>query len=162
MPSTTPDLRTVTGGCSSFRAGGGERSVPVAATPASVNVDGARAGRRCGGTSAVLARSDFGHASSNDAGGASLGSGAGSGAAGGAGRRSGADGSAVRASARSRSFRDDEENKRLRRGLTAGAASTGSEPREAASSCQGGADGAPGSPLPAFFGAGWSRLNKKP
>src|ERR1700694_1977018 len=126
MPSTTPDLRTVTGGCSSFRAGGGERSVPVAAAPASVNVDGARAGRRCGGTSAVLARSDFGHASSNDAGGASLGSGAGSGAAGGAGRRSGADGSAVRASARSRSFRDDEENKRLRRGLTAGADSTGS------------------------------------
>ena len=27
---------------------------------------------------------------------------------------------------------------------------------------QGGADDAPDSPLPAFFGAGWSRLNKKP
>src|ERR1700694_5237611 len=39
MPSTTPDLRTVTGGCSSFRAGGGERSGPGAAAPASGDGD---------------------------------------------------------------------------------------------------------------------------
>ena len=45
------------------------------------------------------------------------------GAAGNIGGISSADGSIARAWARSRSFRDDEENTRLRRGLTAAAAS---------------------------------------
>jgi len=97
----------------------------------------------------ALARSDFGQASSNDAGGASVASGGG--AAGDGGRssgasRSGANGSPVRAWARSRSFRELDENKRLRFGL-AGAASVDSGPggastrtRSRDSSCQGGGD----------------------
>src|ERR1700738_629077 len=80
MPSTTPDLRTVTGGRSSVRAAGGERSASLA-PEASAKVDGARPGRRGGSASAALARSDFGQASSNVAGGASLDSGGGGAAA---------------------------------------------------------------------------------
>src|ERR1700675_2576952 len=125
MPSTTPDFRTVTCGCSSFR--------PV--SPFSLKVEGAVGGvrglRRCGGTSPGFGRSDFGQAASNEAGGFSFASGGGGGAAGGFGRSSGdrisgGNGSLVRVWARSRSFRDDEENSRLRFGLTAGAASAGS------------------------------------
>ena len=84
-------------------------------------------------------------------------------------RRSAADGSVVRAWARSRSLRDEEENSRLRRGLRVGAASTGSDAdgtsprtrsRELASSCHGGGDAAcaagSGSTLPAFSAAGCS------
>src|SRR6202022_1453140 len=124
MPSTTPALRTVTGGGSSFGAAGGCRSDPLAAGPASTNVDGARPLRRSGGASGALERSDFGQASSNDAGGGSPDSAAKGIAAGGGGKS--AVESAVRAWARSRSFRDEEENMRLRRGLAAGAASAGS------------------------------------
>src|SRR6201999_3855420 len=113
----------------------------------------------------------FGQASSKVGGGTSPGSEAGGAAATG-GRRSGADGSVVRASARSRSLRDDEENSRLRRGLTTGAASTGSGAagtstrpgsRGAACSCHGGGDaGCPAdSTTPAFSAAGWPRLSEK-
>src|SRR6202043_3755800 len=116
-----------------------------------VNVDGARPLRRGGGRSAPRARSDLGQASSNVAGGTSLDS-TGGGAAG-AGRNPVADGSAARVCARSRSFRDDEENSRLRRGLTAGAVSadcgTGGaslrvRSRAAASSSHGAGGGADG------------------
>src|SRR5947199_520848 len=104
------------------------------------------------------ARPVFGQASSKDGGGSSA-------SAGRLGRRSGdsrsgGNGSLVRACARSRSFRDDEENNRLRFGLTAGAASTGGaasaglSPRGRASSCHGAGDdglaGAPGSAPPAL------------
>src|ERR1700737_435836 len=125
MPSTTPDLSTVTGGCSSRGAGGWSEA---AAPSASLKVEGARALRRGGNAaSAGFARSNFGQASSNVAGGASAGSAGGG--AGGGGRSSGDNisgvkGSAVRAWARSRSFRDVEENSRLRR-FGAGAASAG-------------------------------------
>jgi hypothetical protein len=84
-------------------------------------------------------------------------------------RRSSADGSVVRASARSRSFRDDEENNRLRRGLTASAASAGGgswRARDAASSCHGAGDSAGGaaadSVSPGLTAPGWSRPNGKP
>src|SRR3984893_7088027 len=117
MPSTTPDLSTVTAGGSSLPAAGGSRAGAAAPALASVNVDGPRPPRR-GGESTARARSDLGQASSKLAGGTSPDSAAGGGAAG-----TGADGSPVRASARSRSFRDDEENNRLRRGLRAGAGS---------------------------------------
>src|SRR5260221_8418983 len=155
MPSTTPDLSTVTAGCSAFRA----------AAPLDSKVEGVRGTRRCGGTSPGFGRSAFGQASSNDAGGGSAGSGGG--AAGGLGRRSadkrsGGNGSEVRACARSRSLRDVEENSRLRFGLAAASASAGTslrgEAREAASSCQGGGDGrdaaAAGSAPLAFSAAG--------
>src|ERR1700684_2909095 len=107
--------------------------------------------RRCKGTSAVRERANCVQPSSN-AGGGSLDL-SGGGAAGGGMRGSAADGSIVRVSARSRSFRDDEENNRLRRGLTAGAASAvggtagGSlrpRSRAAASSCQGAGETADG------------------
>ena len=100
----------------------------------------------------------------------SLGSSAG-GAAGGLGRssgvnKSGVKASLVRVSARSRSFREVEENNRLRR-LGAAPPGAGGAPggpslrvREAASSCQGGgaeAAGVAGSP-PGLSIAGWSRV----
>src|SRR5712672_1329516 len=159
MPSTTPDLRTVTGGGSSLRAAGGWLSGATVSALASVNVDGVRPLRRgSGGASGDLERSDFGQASSNVTGGASPGSGGG----GAAGGRSSTEGSGVRAWARSRSFRDDEENSRLRRGLTAGAASTGSGadgPRSrAAASCQGAEDGAGNSAWSTSSTDGRSRL----
>src|SRR2546423_10848867 len=102
------------------------------------------------------ARPVFGQASSKDGGGTS------SASAGGLGRRSGdsrsvGNGSLVRACARSRSLRDDEENNRLRFGLTAstgGGAASG----ERTSSCH----GAPGSALAALSTCGWSRGNRKP
>ena len=140
MPSTTPDFSTVTAGVSSVRAG---------APLVSLIVEGVRGGggARRGATSPSRGRSVFGQASSNDAGGGSAGSGGGT--AGGLGRksadsRSGGNGSLVRACARSRSFRDVEENSRLRFGFTAGAASAGAasggDAREAPSSCHGGGD----------------------
>src|SRR5439155_2636608 len=107
------DLRTVTGGGSSFAAGAW-RSAPAASAVASVRVDGARPLRR-GSASAVLERSDFGQASSNVARGPSVVSDP-DGTTGG-GRASGADGSVVRAWARSRSLCEDDENSRLRRCL---------------------------------------------
>src|SRR3981081_4657051 len=101
MPSTTPDLRTVTGGGSSLRGAGGWRTGVAVPGLASVNVDGVRPLRRggSGGASGVLERSDFGQASSNVTGGASPDS-SGGGAAGVAGGRSSTDGSGVRAWAR--------------------------------------------------------------
>jgi len=79
----------------------------------------------------------------------------------------------VRASARSRSFRDDDENSRLRRALTADAASAPSgasappscpRSRGAASPCQGGGDGAAAgaaaSASPASSDPGRPRLNR--
>ena len=80
-------------------------------------VDGARPLRRCDGArrSARVPVSARRRRRSPAA--ASVGSAAGLGVP---ARQSAADGSAVRASARSRSLRDDEENSRLRRGLTAG------------------------------------------
>ena len=124
---------------------------------------------------AGLAPLRFGQASSKDAGGASTGSGGG-GAAGGLGRRSGdsrsgGNGSLVRACARSRSFRDDEENNRLRRGLagcwpaSGTAALPAARSRAAASFMPGGARrlrGADGSALPASSAGGWSRSNRQP
>jgi hypothetical protein len=165
MPSTTPDLSMVTGGCSSLcRAGAGDwRSAPASG---SVNVDGARPLRRGGcGVSPALDRSDFGQASSNLGGDASVDSGTGGAAAAG---RSATGGSAVRASARSRSFRDEEENSRLRLCLGAGAAGSGAagasnrpRSRDVASSCHGG--GILASAVPAGFSAGcWSRANGNP
>src|SRR5712671_2099114 len=147
MPSTTPDLRTVTGGGSSLRAAGGWLSGAAVSALASVKVDGVRPLRRgSGGASGDLERSDFGQASSNVTGGASPGSGGGGAASG----RSSTEGSGVRAWARSRSLRDDEENSRLRRGLTTGAASAGSggtsaraRSRVATSACHGGDAGSP-------------------
>ncbi len=66
----------------------------------------------------------------------------------------------------------DEENSRLRRGLTAGSAAAGAgrslrtRSRAAVSSCQGGGDGAgdgaAGSASSGCSGSGWSRLNRKP
>ena len=122
MPSTTPDFSTVTAGVSSVRAGGAVGRADSRGCPRR------RRGARRGATSPGRRRSVFGQASSNDAGGGSAGSGGGT--AGGLGRRSadsrsGGNGSLVRACARSRSFRDVEENSRLRFGLTAGAASAG-------------------------------------
>src|SRR5881296_1219154 len=107
MPSTTPDLSTVTCGAVS-------RLGAPAPALASAKVDGDRAVRRGGGASPGRPRSGFGQASSNVAGGGSTGSETG-GAADGGGRRSGesrsgANGSLVRAAARSRSFREVEEN----------------------------------------------------
>src|SRR4051794_18125634 len=126
MPSTTPDFSTVTGGGSSVRGTDGGRSAPEAPS-GSVNVVDALGLRRCGGNSPGLDRSVFGQASSKEGG--STGS-SGCGAAGGLGRRSGdsrsgGNGSLVRVCARSRSFRDDEENSRLRFGLAGAAASAG-------------------------------------
>ena len=68
MPSTTPDLSTVTGGWTSLRAAGGGWSGSVAD---SANVEGVRPLRLGSGASDVFERSGFGQASSNDAGGAS-------------------------------------------------------------------------------------------
>ena len=145
------------------------------ASLASLKAEGDRALRR-GTVSAGFARSNFGQASSNVAAGASAGS---AGGAGGWGRSSGDNisgvkGSAVRAWARSRSFRDVEENSRLRRfgagGASAGAgaasgAGSGSlrTPREAASSCHGGgaAAGPAGSAPAAWSAAGRSRVNRE-
>src|ERR1700722_6043777 len=164
MPSTTPDLSTVTCGASSLRAAGGWPSAPVAPA-ASVNVVGVRGLRRGGGrgASVALARSGFGQASSNVAGGGSGGTGGGGASAAGPTLRT--EGSIVRAEARSRSLREEEENNRLRRGLTAGSASACSgaatasaRPRDATSSYQGG-EGAAG---PALSAAGGSGLNIKP
>src|SRR5215470_13135629 len=109
MPSTTPDLSTVTCGLSSRAAG--------AASGA-----GLRPARR--------ARSGFGQAFSKFGGIGASGSTGGASTAGGLGRRSadnrsGASGSLARAAARSRSLRDVEVNSRLRRGFGAGAASAG-------------------------------------
>src|SRR5258708_7790660 len=148
--------------------------------PFALNVEGAVEGvlglRRGGAVWPGLGRSDLGQAASKLAGGASLASGGG-GAAGGLGRSSadrisGGNGSLVRVWARSRSFRDDEENNRLRFGLTAGSASAGSasggasprgRSRGAASSGHGGGpDGADGSTRPACSAVGSSRLNRKP
>src|ERR1700730_10375377 len=149
MPSTTPDLRTVTGGGSSVGVAGGCRSDRLAAEPASVNVDGVRPVRRGGGASDTLERSDFGQASSNDVGGSP--DSATKGAAEGGERRSAGE-SAVRPSARSRSLRDDEENMRLRRGLAAGAGSGGASWRSHARGppfpCHGSAEHGPALPAP--------------
>src|ERR1700731_5182032 len=101
--------------------------------------------RRCGGTSAPRARSDLGQASSNVAGGASAGSGTGGGTGGAGAAVGGAVGPAARAWARSRSFRDVEENNRLRRGFGPGSAASGAgvastRTREAVSSRHGGGE----------------------
>ena len=87
---------------------------------ASVSVGGMRLLRRGGGISPGFARSAFGQASSNDAGGGSAVSTGGT--VGGLGRRSddnrsGGSGSPDRAWARSRSFRDVDENSKLRFGF---------------------------------------------
>src|SRR5829696_739826 len=113
MPSTTPDFSTVTSGRSSGCAG-----PPLA----SASVGGMRLLRRCAAISAGLARSGFGQASSNDGGGGSAGSS--SGPIGDMERRScddrfGGSGSPERDWARSRSFRDVEENSKLRFGFEA-------------------------------------------
>src|SRR5437879_9278913 len=91
-------------------------------------------------------RSGFGQASSNDAGGGSASS---AGEADGLGRISadsisGGNGSLVRACARSRSFREVDENNKLRLALGAGGAAAagsssggGGRSREPASSCHG-------------------------
>ena len=115
MPSTTPDLSTVTCGAAS-------RGAPLA------SAGGVRP-RLGGGASPGRPRSGFGQASSNVAGGGSAISGAGGGDADGGGRRSGesrsgAKGSLVRDAARSRSFRELDENIRLRFGF-GGAGSAG-------------------------------------
>src|SRR5882672_2703226 len=172
MPSTTPDLRTVTWVGSSLRSAGGERSAPAAAGLGSAKVDGVLPARRGSATPALRERSGFGQASSNDAGGGSADSGTG-GVVAVSGWESAAEGSVVRASARSRSFRDDDENSRLRRALTAAAASApagASAPsscarsRGAASPCQGGGDGAAAgaaaSASPASSDPGRPRLNR--
>jgi len=120
MPSTTPDLSTVT-------CGGASRFAAPAVVSALAKVDGDRMLRRGGGcASPGRPRSGFGQASSNVAGGGSTGSETG-GASDGGGRRSGesrsgAKGSLVRVVARSRSLREVEENNRLRRGLAGAAA----------------------------------------
>src|SRR5258708_18328632 len=87
--------------------------------------------------SLVRPRSGLGQASSNDAGGGSAGS-TGGGASAGFGRISadsisGGNGSLVRDCARSRSFREVEENSKLRLGLSGGAASARSGPPRARS-----------------------------
>src|SRR5258708_33171974 len=165
MPSTTPDLSTVTSDASSAAAGG------VAPLAASLNVDGVRGLRRYGSDRADSAA---GQASSKVRGAASGGAGvAVVGAAELAASRSDAIESGVRAAARSRSLRDDDENNRLRRGLASGAASAagagGALPRwrvREASSCQGGAGdaaedvaegkgGAAGSAASVWSSAGW-------
>src|SRR3982074_3827145 len=115
MPSTTPDLSTVT-------CGGASRLAAPDGASASAKGDGDRPPRR-GGASPGRPRSGFGQASSNDGGGSETG-----GASDGWGRRSGdsrsgANGSLGRVAARSRSLREDEENNRLRRGLSGAAAS---------------------------------------
>src|SRR6202030_1672900 len=112
----------------SFRAAGAYRST-ARSTAALASADGAGAGarppRRCGGASGALGRSGFGQASSNVGGDTSPDSEAGT------GPRSASEGSLARPWLRSRSFRDDEENTRFRRGLTPGASSmgTGGGPR---------------------------------
>src|ERR1700754_2780854 len=121
MPSTTPDLSTVTCGADSRGAGGG--------TLPSATVGGVRL-RRGASASPGRARSGLGQASSKVAGGGPAGSDAGGGAADGGGRRSGesrsgARGSLLRPAARSRSLRELEENNRLRFGFGCGAASAG-------------------------------------
>src|SRR5882757_6270095 len=153
MPSTTPDLSTVT-------CGGASRLAAPDGASASAKVDGDRPPRR-GGASPGRPRSGFGQASSNDGGGSETG-----GASDGWGRRSGdsrsgANGSLVRVAARSRSLREDEENNRLRRGLSPGGASAGCG---ADGACAGppSCDAVPSGPAAAFSPGGWSRLNRKP
>src|SRR5690349_13393752 len=112
MPSTTPDLSTVTCGVSSRTGAEGGTSGGAALRPA----------RR--------ARSDRGQASSKVGGDGATGSTGGASTDGGLGRRSadrrsGPSGSLARAAARSRSLREVEVNSRLRRGFGAGAASAG-------------------------------------
>src|SRR3954468_18148394 len=120
MPSTTPDLSTVT-------CGGASRLAAPDGASAPAKLDGDRPPRR-GGASPGRPRSGFGQASSNDGGVGSAGpetGGASDGERTSGDSRSGATGSVVRVAERSRSLREDEENSRLRRGLTGGAASAG-------------------------------------
>src|SRR5260370_61765 len=105
IPSTTADLRIVTGGGACVAGGG--RSAAAAPAFASVNAGGVRPRRRGAGAS-PLKRSGFGQASSNDGGGSSLDS------AGGSGPRSGPGGLPIRPRARSRPFREHEGNNALR------------------------------------------------
>src|SRR3954468_19893836 len=107
MPSTMPDLSTVTGACSAAAAGSGAGGGAVSA-----KVDGERGGgRRDTAGSAGLIRSGFGQASSKLAGGVSGAAGSADGSAWGGGGKP----SPVFASARSRSLREVEANNRLRR-----------------------------------------------
>src|SRR3954464_6206944 len=142
MPSTMPDLSTVTGACSAAAAGSG-----AGGRAASAKVDGERGGgrREAAGGSAGLMRSGFGQASSKLAGEASGAAGSPDGSACGRGGTP----SPVFASARSRSLREVEANSKLRRrggsgtsgGLGAsggGGGSTRGRSRAAASFCQGG------------------------
>src|SRR6185437_7657121 len=105
MPSTTPDLRTVTAGCST----GGRGGVPAAALAAGDVVDNLVARPR-GDTSLPRERSGLGQASSKFAG-VSPPSEAG-----------GGEGSPGRGSARSRSLRTLDWKRRLRFGLGGGEA----------------------------------------
>ena len=78
-----------------------------------------------------------------------------------------ADGSLARASARSRSFREEDENSKLRLGLTGGAGAAGSAGDGASARPRSRAGGlllpaAPGRALPALSAAGWSWPNRKP
>src|SRR6185437_10707542 len=104
MPSTTPDLRTVTAGCSTGGGGG----VPAPALAMGDVVDNLLA-RPGGDTSLPLARSGLGQASSKFAGGVWPPS-----------EADGGEGSAGRASARSRSLRTLDWKRRLRFGLAGG------------------------------------------
>ncbi len=151
MPSTTPDLSTVTGGCSAWGGGGGGGpggggGSGAGGGAASAKVDGERGGadgrRKAAGGSGVRMRSGFGHASSKLAGGASRTSLGSAGSCGGAP-------SVAFASARSRSLREVEANSKLRRRGASGAAggvgasgsggtSTRGRSRAAASPCHGG------------------------
>src|SRR5258708_21539340 len=123
MPSTTPDLRTVTGGGSSLRATGVGRSALALPVFGSANVDGARALRRAAG-SRGRERSGFGQASSKVAGGGSVDSaGRGGGAGGGPGLAGGAPpGCGLGAP---RFFPAGRGKKTLRVGLSTGAPPTG-------------------------------------
>src|SRR5258705_11318811 len=118
MPSTTPDLSTITSGRFSGRA-----SPPLA----SASVGGMRLLRHGGEVSPALARSAFGQGSSNGAG---CGSSVSTGGTVALGRRSddkrsGGSASLDRAWARSRSFRDVDENSKLRFGFEADGGGSG-------------------------------------
>src|ERR1700746_4215636 len=106
MPSTTPDLSTVTAGGFSARGGAGVRSTGEGAG----SEGAARPARRGGGTSLARARSAFGQASSKLPGGTSPASGMGGGL-----RPSGAAASAARA----RYLRMLDQNMRFRFGFAA-------------------------------------------
>src|SRR4051812_15088558 len=99
IPSTTPDLSTVTGAGSSLRTPGAGRSGAGAGAFGSAKVEGVRLRRNASGR----VRSDCGQASSKVAGAGSFGPGGGTG---GAGLESAAGVSGVGAP-RSRSLRDD-------------------------------------------------------